>query len=366
MRFCLDFSQHPWQRATDLAAEARRTVAMAAAADAAGIDAIWATEDPDAWDAFALLGAFANVTSHALLGPGVTNPYHRHPNLIAASVATLDALSGGRAVLGLGRGQPEWYERRLGMEIGDPLAALRETIALVRQWWVAPYRATSAADHSHFAIRDWERVIHPIQTTPPIYIAAAGPKALALSGAVADGVIFNSFASDPYLKKAIADVRTAARGAGRDPSNLAFILRTQIQITDDSEPILQRAKQFMAVINALPGMDRLIDLPGYDVPRIVAELRRAMRTEEVLAGGGAFAEMRRVGDLDAARKAIPTAMVAELAIAGPIAHIRTRLAALAKLGVTHLSIAPPGSGTDVDEYRDLLRELHAATGDRSP
>ncbi|MDQ3780746.1 MAG: LLM class flavin-dependent oxidoreductase, partial [Chloroflexota bacterium] len=198
MRFCLDFSQHPWQRAADRSAAARRMLAMAAAADAAGIDAIWATEDPDAWDAFALLGAFANVTTNALLGPGVTNPYHRNPNLIAASVATLDTLSGGRAVLGLGRGQPEWYARRLGVEVGDPLAALRETIALLRQWWAAPYQASSAADHRHFAIREWERTIAPIQAMPPIYIAAAGPKALALAGAVAEGVIFNSFASDPY------------------------------------------------------------------------------------------------------------------------------------------------------------------------
>ncbi len=106
-------------------------MAFARRADAGGIDSLWVTEDPDGWDAFALLGAMSQQTSRIRLGTGVTNPYLRHPDLMAASIATLDRLAPGRAFLGLGRGQPEWYEHGLGMEVGRPLERVEETIGLV-------------------------------------------------------------------------------------------------------------------------------------------------------------------------------------------------------------------------------------------
>src|SRR5215203_3530043 len=108
MRFSLDLSHHPWTR--DREGEApQRTLQVARAADDGGIDAIWVNEDPEGWDAFAVLSAIAAISERAALGTSVTSPYPRHPNLLAASVATLDALSGGRAVLGIGRGQAEWH-----------------------------------------------------------------------------------------------------------------------------------------------------------------------------------------------------------------------------------------------------------------
>src|SRR5215218_2981563 len=172
MRFTLDLSHHPWAR--DHGEQApRHTLQVAHAADAAGIDVIWASEDPEGWDAFAVLGAIAAVTESAELGTSVTSPYPRHPNLLAASVATLDRLSQGRAVLGLGRGQAEWHRDALGIDTGDPLAVLGETVALLRQWWQAPHRATSPGDE-YFQIRGWERVIHPRRDDVPIYLAAAG------------------------------------------------------------------------------------------------------------------------------------------------------------------------------------------------
>src|SRR5688500_2804946 len=134
MRFTLDLSHHPWTRDRDGDAP-QRTLRVAWAADAAGIDAIWASEDPEGWDAFAVLSAIAAATETAALGTSVISPYPRHPNLLAASIATLDRLSGGRAVLGIGRGQVEWHRDALGGDTADPLEMLSETIALLRQWW---------------------------------------------------------------------------------------------------------------------------------------------------------------------------------------------------------------------------------------
>ena len=354
MRLCLDFGHQAWSRGNDPRAAVARTIELARTADEAGIDAIWVSEDPDGWDAFALLGALARETSHAVLGTGVTNPYARHPNLLAAAVATLDRLSGGRAALGLGRGQPEWHERALGVDLGSPLAVLEETIDLLRQWWAPPHHASI---DGHIQVDDWERTIHPLQSAPPIYLAAAGPKALALAGRIADGVVFNSLTSDTFLDNAIPSVRAAAIEAARDPDRLAFVLWTPVTVTDNPEPILERHKDSLAMINALPGMDRLLVTPGFDVAAIMKKVRHLMRTEAVLAAGGGFPALRRASDLVAARAAIPAELVARLAIVGPLPVVRDRLDRLATLGITHVAVAAPSPRQPLAMLGETIRAL---------
>jgi alkanesulfonate monooxygenase SsuD/methylene tetrahydromethanopterin reductase-like flavin-dependent oxidoreductase (luciferase family) len=357
VRYCLDLSHHAWARARDPAAAARATLRLARDADAAGIDAIWVTEDADGWDAFALLAAIAGVTRRARLGSGVTNPYARHPNLIAASVATLDRLSGGRAILGLGRGQPEWYGRGLGLAVGSPPRVLEETIDLLEQWWSPTHRADGGAG-AHFPVHDWERTIHPVQARPPIYLAAAGPRALALAGRRADGVIFNALTSNEFLAEAIRCVKREAAAAGRELDALAFVLRTAATVTDDAGPVLERQKNLLALINCLPGMDRLIQSDGFDVPAIVAAVQTRMGMAEGLVAGG-FPELRRRGDLRAARAAIPPELITRLAIAGSPAEVGERLRQIEALGVTHVSVAPPATGGKAAFVR-LLKELRQA------
>ena len=356
LQFCLDLSHHAWARAPDPKEAVERTIEVARIADGAGLDSLWVSEDPDGWDAFALLGALARETGRIRLGPGVANPYLRHPNLLAASIATLDRLSGGRAFLGLGRGQTEWYARAFGMEVGKPVAVLEETIDLLRQWWSPPHRASSVG---HLGVREWERSVGPLQAAPPVYLAAVGPRALDLAGRHADGVLFNDLTSDTFLAGAMAAVRAGAAAAGRDPARLRFYVRAGVTVTDDPEPILERKKGYLALVNTLPGMERLLETPGFDVAGIVAEVRRLMRTDEVLARGGGFPALRREGDLTAARAAIPTELVARLAVVGPLKYVRARLRALADLGATHLFVAPPTPGQSIEAYAADLARLIA-------
>jgi 5,10-methylenetetrahydromethanopterin reductase len=358
MRFTLDLSHHPWTRDREGTAP-RQTLQVAHAADAAGIDAIWASEDPEGWDAFAVLGAIAAVTERAELGPSVTSPYPRHPNLLAASVATLDRLSGGRAVLGLGRGQAEWHRDALGSDMGDPLAVLSETIAVLRQWWQPPHRATSPGD-GYFQIRDWERAVHPHQTQVPLYLAAAGPRALDLAGTLCDGVIFNAQTSTDFLRQAIQRVRAAAMAARRDPTGLAFVLGTTVAVVDTSDAerkAIDRGKHLLALVSTLPGMDRLVRTEGFDIPVLLDEVRGKMRTRATLATGGGFAALRRSGDLTAARALIPDDLIRRLGIIGPLPVVRERLRDLEALGVTHVGVAPPDDATSVESWRRLLADL---------
>lgn len=366
MRFALDANPRPWssaQRMGDretIRQAVDRTIDLARMADEAGIESIWLLEDPDGWDAFAVLGAMARATERIRLGTGVTNPYYRHPSLLAASVSTLDLLSDGRAFLGLGRGQSEWYERSLGIAVGKPMRALRETFGLLDQWWSPGMRATSGDAATEFAIRDWERVIRPIQPQVPIYLAAVGPLALKLAGERADGVIFNDLSSLHFMREAIETVRNAARKHGRDPDALTFHARAAVTITDDPEAVYQRRKSTVAAIHVLPGMERLLESPGFDTDQIIADVRRAMRTAETLAAGGGFGDLRRAGDLDAARRAIPTDLMRELVVAGPAADVRHRLAQFQEIGVTHVFLAAPDRSATAASLTHLRETLSAS------
>ncbi len=360
LRFCLALTHGRWAGASDPRAEVARTLAQGRLADEAGLDAILVSEDPDGWDAFAVLSALAGSTERIRLGTGVTNPYLRHPNQIAAAVSTLDRLSGGRAFLGLGRGQAEWYARSFGMATGKPLAVLEETVELLRAWFQPPHRANGhgvSGQPPHFPIDDWERGVGPLQENLPIYLAAVGPKALALTGRIADGLIINDLASPAFIGRAIADMRREAEAAGRDGSTLAVFLRGGITTTDKPEPILERRKTTIAMIHALPGMEPLLETPGFDHEAIIAEVRRHMRTGEILARGGGFADLRRAGDLEAAKAVIPTELVARLALVGPARELRERLGTLAELGVTHVFLSPPGPSVSADDLAKTMATL---------
>ena len=155
MRLAVDIGPELWRKPGGV----RRSIERAQLAEELGFDTIWASEDPDGWDAFSALAVLARSTERIHLGTGVTNPYYRHPNLISASVATLDHASDGRAFLGLGRGEPDWYRTAFGMEIGSPLRRVRETVDLLRQWWSPEQRATGEGE---ITVRGWKREFSPV------------------------------------------------------------------------------------------------------------------------------------------------------------------------------------------------------------
>lgn len=349
MRFALSFEHRDWTRG----GAAESTLQLAQRADAAGFDALWVTEDPDGWDAFALLGAISQRTERIALGTGVTNSYLRHPNLIAASVATIDRLAPGRAFLGLGRGQPEWYERALGMERGHPLARVDETIHLLHQWW-SP-EATASID-GEFRVREWKRVVGPGEP-PPIYIAAVGARALELAGRLADGVLFSLMSTPAYLEHAIGVVKTAAVAADRNPDRLRFIADPGLIVTNTPDRYLKSRKRFVANVLALPGMAAVLENSDVDVEGVMRRVRTHMRTDELLAEGRAFVDFAEQSDVESAVAEIPDALVAAGSIVGPIAAVRERIRDYAALGVTDLMMSRAGLTGDGDEMARLFESL---------
>lgn len=334
MRFALQLGPTNWLRNG-----VEATIELVLRAEAGGFDSVWASEDPDGWDAFAALSTLAVRTERIALGTGVTNPYLRHPNLIAASVATLDRASGGRAFLGLGRGEPDWYRTAFGMAIGSPLRRVEETVGLLRQWWGANQVATGSGE---IEVRAWRRAFGPV-ARPPIYIAATGPRMQTLAGRVADGMRLNTLGSIEFIRDAVATASATRPSESNEPFRIfAHPALALTRTSSETERELERRKSAIALIHVLPGMHQ--QLKGlesrFPVDQILADVRRVMHTDEVLKLGGSFTDLRRAGDLAAARRIIPLDLVREVAVVGTIDEVKPRILEYAKAGVTDVFVDP--------------------------
>jgi len=187
---------------------------LAARAEAAGYDGIAFTDSQNlTGDVFAGLALAAKATSRLLLATGVTNPVTRHPAAAASAIATVHALSGGRAVLGVGRGDSALFQ--IGLEPA-PLPAFASFLAQI-----ATYLRGGAVDIDGFESR--LRWLGELRLPPvPIDVAATGPRVIELAARIADRITFALGANPERLRWGIEKARAARRAAGLDPAALQF------------------------------------------------------------------------------------------------------------------------------------------------
>ncbi len=190
-------------------------VSCARYAEEAGLESVWISE---AWgrDAFLALAAVASATQRIKLGTGIVNVYSRSPATLAMSVATLDELSKGRAILGLGSSGARVVEHWHGLRYERPLTRLRETITIVRQVLSG---GQVDLQGSIFQVSDFRLAVQPPTHKVPIYLAALGTKTLRLAGSIADGVLFYLYPVSK-IPDAIAEVRRGADDAQRPPTSV--------------------------------------------------------------------------------------------------------------------------------------------------
>jgi 5,10-methylenetetrahydromethanopterin reductase len=174
------------------------------AAEAGGYSGIW-VPDIGGHDAVTTLAMFAGTTRRVLLGTGVMPVFSRPPLVIAQTAATLDDLSGGRFVLGLGAGARFSTERWFGARWSDPFARLEAAVAAIRA-------VTAGQEVDGFRLG-----FPPTRPRLPVMLAALNPRMLAFAGRLGDGVLLNWLPLDA-VPDAVAQVRKAATEAGRDPA----------------------------------------------------------------------------------------------------------------------------------------------------
>ena len=259
-----------------------------------------------------MLGYLAAVTQRLRLGVGVVNPYTRHPALLAMASATLDRLSGGRFLLGLGRSERFLIQDRLGMSYQQSREMLADTLAVLRAL-LAGQRLHGS--QGRMTVRDTRLALQPLQQPLPIYLAAIGPRALRLAGALADGVILNAYVPAAYVRYAVQEIRQAAQEAGRDPASVTIACMLVVRLTDDPERLFPSLKQRLVRLLAEPYVGEiLLEKGGFDVG-LVKPIRAA--------------EARKTD----ATALISTAMVEAFYLVGDALHCQARLAEYATAGV---------------------------------
>lgn len=188
-----------------------RCVELAKAVEANGLASVWIAENPFERGVLPAAAACAPATGRIRIGIGVWNPYMRHPSLIAMEAGALDELTRGRAAVGIGSGIASAIGK-LGVENKKPLAALRDTFAIVRAMLRGEEVSYAGAVFSAKAVRLGYKAPRPDM---PLFMAARGDKAVALCGEIADGLMISNMCPAPFTARAVDILNAAAARAGR-------------------------------------------------------------------------------------------------------------------------------------------------------
>lgn len=297
-------------------------IAMMKRAEAGGFGYGWTFDSHVLWqETFVLYPRILESTSTMIVGPMVTNPGTRDWSVIASMFATLNDSFGNRTICGIGRG-----DSAVRVINGKPvtLATLREAIGVIRllaNGQPVNYKGTEV------------RLPWGEQSRLPIWVAAYGPKALALAGQVGDGFILQL--ADPDITAwSVAAVRAAAEAAGRDPDSVSVCVAAPAYVTDGSDAGLEygrsQCRWFGGMVgNHVADIVRRYGADGTAVPGALSEY---------IAGrsGYDYNEHGRAGNTHAAF--VPDEVIDRFCLIGPASVQVERLRQLQQLGVSQFAI----------------------------
>lgn len=318
-------------------AERRRLLACVEMADQIGVDSLWVAEATGR-DAVTFLTELALRTRNVRLGTGIINPFSRTPALLAMTFATLDELSGGRMVIGLGSSSANVVEHWHGARFKQPLRRIRETVEVINQ--IVAGRPL-AFEGEIFTVRRGLRLqFEPLRPHIPVYVAATTSPSIRQTGEVGDGVMPIHWPRERLreLRDLMAEGATAA---GRDPATLVVAPSVNLVIAaGDDTAALQRAREPIAHYAGRMGAfyPEMLARYGYE-----AEVRAIHAAWE-----------RR--DAAAAAAAVSDRLLRSTAIAGSVDQCAEALAELRALGAD-LPIVPLPAGDPADVGRTLERLL---------
>jgi 5,10-methylenetetrahydromethanopterin reductase len=304
-------------------------VDLAAVAEEAGFDQIWLSHDLFLRSAPVLLAAAATATRRVMLGTGVLNPYSSHPVELAMHAATLQELSGGRAMLGIAAGAGQFLGQA-GVVQRQPMQRTREALLACRALLDG---ASPAGVAGAGTWRPGAQLLAPPSQRVPIYLGAMSPKMLALGGELADGVLALLFPPEHY-PVALAHITRGRDGAGRAPGSLDIPACVWVSIDEDR----QRAQAALAHKLAFYG--------AAFAPSLLAAV--GLSRDDFLPAATA----QKQGDTEEAARLVTPPML-QLGIAGTPEDITERCAGLIEYGATHISFGPP-LGPDPVQAVELL------------
>jgi F420-dependent oxidoreductase-like protein len=319
---------------------------LVAAAEEAGFDVVFTAE---AWgsDAYTPLAWWGSQTKRLRLGTSVVQLSARTPTACAMAALTLDHLSGGRHILGLGVSGPQVVEGWYGQKFPKPLARTREYIDVVRQ--VLARQGPVASDGPHYPLpltgegttglgKTLKSIVHPRRPDLPIMLGAEGPKNVALAAEICDGwlpIFYSPRLGEMYNEW--LDEGFARPGARRSREDFEICATANIVITEDRSAALAAMKPYLALY--MGGM-------GAEDTNFHADVYRRMGYAEVVDD---VTRLFRSDRKSEAAKVIPDELVDDAAIVGDIDYVRKQVAAWEAVGVTTMVVA----GRSPEQIREL-------------
>ncbi|MBI1886419.1 MAG: LLM class F420-dependent oxidoreductase [Chloroflexi bacterium] len=291
-----------------------------AAAEGLGFDSLWTAE---AWgsDCLTPLAWWGSRTKRLKLGTAIAQISARTPAAMAMAAMTLDHLSGGRFILGLGASGPQVVEGWYGQPYPRPLERTREYVEIIRRivareeplefrgkQYQVPYPGGTGLG------KPLKSIVHPLRKEIPIYLGAEGEKNVAMTAQIADGwlAIFFSPKSDGYYRKALAE-GFARSGARHRPDDFEVVSTVPVVVNPDVEAAADFLRPMLALY-----------IGGMGAPRMNFHF-------DVFSRLGYEGECRRIRDLflegkkGEANAAVPTKMVEDVALIGPVGKIKDEL-----------------------------------------
>jgi probable F420-dependent oxidoreductase len=300
---------------------ASRVVELTKRAEDYGFSHVWTFDSHILWqEPFVIYSQMLAATRKVIVGPMVTNPATRDWTVTASLFATLNDMYGNRTVCGIGRG-----DSAVRVTNGRPttLATLRESIHVIRE-----LSNGRAVEYNGSTIRfPWAS-----KSACEMWVAAYGPKALALTGEVGDGFILQL--ADPDITAwTIAAVRRAAEAAGRDPNSVTICVAAPAYVTDGSDAHLAYGRDQCRWFGGMVGnhVADIVERYGSDsaVPKALTDYIKGRE-------GYDYNEHGRAGNSHTTF--VPDDIVDRFCIVGPVEHQITRLQELKDLGVDQFAV----------------------------
>jgi probable F420-dependent oxidoreductase len=289
-----------------------------------GYESAWVAEGHGG-DQFAILAAAAARTSRIRLGTSITSVFVRTAPTIAMAAASVDDISGGRFILGIGSSHKVQVEAEHGVSYAKPLTRVRETVAVIRDLLRdgrVQFRGETVK------IENFDLWFTPRRPPPPVYVSAVFPKMIALCGEIADGIMLTRSALDTAarVREQLAE---GADRAGRDLGGIVVSSLLPTMVAENREA---------ALIALRPGLAFYAGFfPRYN--RMMAEHGFAVEA-------AAIAEAWARGDRAAAEHAVSDALIDATSIAGTPEQCRERLNAYRRSGIDLPIISPYARGPE--------------------
>ena len=310
---------------------AREIVACIRLAESLGYESAWVAEGHGG-DQFAILSAAATATSRIALGTNITSVFVRTVPTIAMAAMTVDELSQGRFILGVGSSHKVQVGPEHGVAYSKPLTRVRETVEAVRQ---LVRTGNLRYQGETFEIENFDLWFAPHRNEIPIYIAAVFPKMTGLCGEIADGIILTRSTLDT-AGLARRHIAAGAQGTGRSPDAVAVTTLLPTAVASSMAEARDQIRPGLALYAGFfPRYNKLIAAHGFEGE--AADIAR--RWSE--------------GDRDGAVRAVSDDLIDATSVAGTPEYCRERLEAYRQSGVDTPIISPFARGKGAKDTFEL-------------